>query len=74
MEEYIFPYQDVSDINIVINNDHLIFEYFDSLHFSTANVNLLCRNNSSLDELDELIINQIESTIHQYKYYNSQRF
>ena len=74
MEEYIFPFQDVSDINIVINNECLSFDYFDSLYFSTASVNLPSRINSPLDEKDDLINNQIESTIHQCKYYDSQIF
>ena len=42
--------------------------------FSSANFNLPSRNNSSLDEIHELINNQIEYTIYQYKYYDSQRF
>ena len=44
------------------------------IEFSTTNVNLPSRNNTSLDELDDLINNQKEYTIHQCKYYDSQRF
>ena len=70
----LFHCQDVTDINIVINNEYITFYYFDSIHFSTANGNFPSRNNKSLDELDELINNHIESTINQCKYYDSQDF
>ena len=72
--QYFIPLQDVSDINTVDNKEYLSFDYFDSLQFSTANVNLTSRKNSSLDEIDDLRNNQIESTIHQSKYYDSQTF
>ena len=74
MEEYFFPFQDVRDINVVLNNENLYFDYFDSLHFCTSIVRKPSRNNSSLDEKYDLINNEIKSTIHQCKYYDSQRF
>ena len=74
LEEYISPFQDVSDINFVKNNEYLYFDCFDSLDFPTANANLPSCNKSSLDEIDDLINNQIESIIHQCKYYDSQTF
>ena len=74
MGEYIFPFQDVSNINFVIHIEYLSSDYFDPFYFSTANVNLPSRNKRSLEEIDDLINNQIESTIHQCKYYDLQTF
>ena len=56
------------------NNEILSFDYFDTLHFSTAYVNLPSRNNGQFDEIDELTNNYKEYTIHQCKYYNSHGF
>ena len=53
IEQYIFHFQDVNDINSVINNDCLTLDYFESLNFSTTSVNLL-------DGMDEQSNKQID--------------
>ena len=73
MEEYIFPFQGVSDFNFVIQNEILSFDQFDSLHFSTVNIDSVNRFNE-IDEIDEQINNQIDFTINNCEYYDAQRF
>ena len=55
MEEYIYPFQDVSNSNVDISIECLSFHFFGALHFSTANINLPNRSNNLLDVVGEQI-------------------
>ena len=70
MEDSIFPSQEVNDLNIVFNIGSLCFDYFDLLHFSSANVNSPNFRKISLDEIDYEINNEIDFTIKHCKYYD----